>query len=380
MDDVIVIGAGPAGSTAARLLARQGFQVRVLEQSQFPRTKPCGGAITSRALPLLPPGFSGQVRSAPTQWTFRGRKGSRTVTTASPYCYTVERRSFDLWLAEQAQEAGAAISFQQKVVSLSFDNAVYTAATQSGERFQARWLIGADGAKGVTSRLVGIPRARNGAAVETEIAVSSQHFAQWQDRVEIDVTRYPWGYAWVIPKGGALNIGVGSFKAGKLPPLKDLMAAYLHQVLPDYSAPLDILAHPLPYRTRYAPLAADHALLIGDAAGLMDSFSAEGIYSALYSAHVAAESVGLALTGDTPGALGYAGAIRERFWSQLKPAVKMSRLFYPLAGFWADWFVGHTDLLEEYLQVTQGLSSYDVLLRKTESALARQLHLRPLAR
>lgn len=380
MDDVVIIGAGPAGSTAARLLAQQGFHVQVLEQSAFPRVKPCGGAITSRAVDLLPQGFFQQVRSAPTQWTFRGRTGARTITTKTPYCYTVERRSFDSWLAEKAQDAGARFAFEEKVTSIHEEDGYYTATTAQGHRFQAPWLIGADGAKGVSARFLGIPRPHHGAAIEAEVPVTGEQFAAWQDRVEIDVTRYPWGYAWVIPKDGILNIGVGSFKAGKLPPLKSLMGQYLHQIVPNPPKDVPMLAHPLPYRTRYTPLATTHALLIGDAAGLMDSFSAEGIYSALASAHIAANTVSQALRHNIPDTLPYAHAIREQFWTQLRPAVKMSHLFYPLAGFWADWFVGHTQLLEEYLRVTQGQSTYDALLRQTEATLLHQLHLRPLSR
>lgn len=375
MDDVIIIGAGPAGSTAARLLSQRGKHVRVLEKSAFPRKKPCGGAITSRALPLLPQSFQNHVLSAPVFWTFRGRKGARTIPTSRPFCYTVDRTNFDAWLAVEAERSGAKIVFGTTVTAFAFDGEEYLVKTSQGY-YRSRYLVGADGAKGISAKYFGLSRAHNGAALETEIPLALAK--DDMNRVEIDVSRYPWGYAWVIPHGSTANIGIGSFKAGKLPSLKHLLQDYMKRAVPGLgTAP--ILAHPLPYRTHFSPLAIHHGLLIGDAAGLMDGFSAEGIYSALYSAHVAAEVINAACENKT-STDPYNTLIRERLWSQLKPALKMSRLFYPLAGFWADWFLKHTQLLEEYLALTQGDSTYDRLLAKTQNTLLSQLHFRSLAR
>ncbi len=376
MDDVIIIGAGPAGSTAARLLAQKGKSVRVLEKSSFPRKKPCGGAITSRALPLLPPSFHDQVLSSPASWTFRGRKGFRTISTSQPFCYTVDRLAFDAWLAIEAERSGATINFGTQVSAFAFDGEQYIVKTAQGY-YHSRYLIGADGGKGISAKYFGLSRPHNGAALEIEIpsALTPDHM----NRVEIDVSGYPWGYAWAIPHGSVANIGVGSFKADKAPSLKQLLHHYVKKTVTEWPSSLPILAHPLPYRTHFSPLAIQNGLLIGDAAGLMDGFSAEGIYSALYSAHIAAEVIHRALDNKT-GTENYNALIRDRLWAQLKPALKMARLFYPLAGFWADWFVTHTDLLEEYLRITQGESSYDQLLAKTQNTLLAQLHLRPLAR
>ena len=378
MVDVIIIGAGPAGSTAARLLAHSGQQVQVLEGSAFPRKKPCGGAITARSLPLLPEHFLSQVLSSPTAWTFRGRKGSRTLLTSRPFCYTVDRSQFDLWLAREAENAGAEIIYNNPVTAFAFDGERFVVKTANGY-YHGRYLIGADGAKGISAKYLGLARPHNGAAVETELPFPATWPAEAPPGVEIDVSRYPWGYAWVIPHGPIANIGVGSFKAGKLPSLKRLLQDYVQTVFPDAPVPDTILAHPLPYRVHFSPVSQGHGLLIGDAAGLMDSFSAEGIYSALYSAHLASETIIGALTHNQD-TVAYSHRIRSGFWNQLKPAVKMSHFFYPLAGFWSDWFLRHTELLEEYLALTQGNSSYEKLVAKTQSTLLAQLHIKPLAR
>ncbi|WP_278281299.1 geranylgeranyl reductase family protein [Sulfobacillus thermosulfidooxidans] len=378
MEDVIIIGAGPAGSTAARLLAQSGKQVLVLEQATFPRKKPCGGAITSRAVPLLPDQFMNHVLSSPTAWTFRGKKGSRTLKTSKPFCYTVDRSQFDHWLAQEAQKAGAQVMFNTPVTALAFDGEQYIVKT-SHRYYYSRYLIGADGAKGVTAKYLGLTRPHNGAAVETEIPFPSSLLDHSKDLVEIDVSRYPWGYAWIIPHGSIANIGVGSFKASKLPSLKGLLQDYIMASFPGASALDTIWAHPLPYRVHFSSLAIDHAVLVGDAAGLMDSFSAEGIFSALYSAHIASEAINIAYQHHS-GTESYNARIREDFWTHLRPAIKMSHLFYPLAGFWTEWFLHHTELLEEYLALTQGESTYDQLLAKTQATLLAKLHIRPLTR
>ncbi len=332
MEDVIVIGSGPSGSTAARLLAGQGLTVRILEAETLPRIKPCGGALTTRALDLLPPGYEAYCKTHPTQWTFSNGDKAVTVDSPTPYCHTVERQFFDQWLASQAVQQGASLMDNSPVQDIQALPDGYQVITTTGKVFSARYLIGADGGHGVSARLLRLPRAKNGAAVEVEVPVSDEIFQHWADRVEVDIARYPWGYAWVIPRYPILNIGVGSFRPQKLG-LKVLLQEYLREKLPffDLDTMPRILAHPLPYRTRFAPLARDRAVLVGDAAGLMDAFSAEGIYSALMTGHLAARSIAHAALRDAP-IVGYEAAVRAEFWTNLRSAIKLSHLFYRSDG------------------------------------------------
>lgn len=365
---VVVIGAGPAGTTAARLLAESGVSVLLLERSSLPRVKPCGGALTHRALPLLPAGYEAQLKSHPTQWTFRGRRNEPvTVFRDSPYCHIVERQYFDQFLAEAAFHAGAEIHDGEAVTGIGQARTGVVIKTRH-EHYEADYVVAADGAKGMTAKSVGFHRPQHGAAIETEVAVDDALAVRYADRVEISIGRYPWGYAWVIPRGEVLNVGVGSFRPQAFP-LKQRFFEFAREVLGD--RPVVPLAHPLPYRLRYtAPLKAN-ILFAGDAAGYMDAFSAEGIYSALRSGHLAAESICDAMNGFAPLER-YNQRLYQEFWPSLKSAVKMGLLFYPLAGFWSDFFTKNPSLLSDYLDVAMGRIPYHVLQRNTERALLAQ--------
>ncbi|WP_338055251.1 geranylgeranyl reductase family protein [Sulfobacillus harzensis] len=361
----IVIGAGPAGATAARRLAENGISTLLLERATIPRVKPCGGAITHRALPLLPPGGEALLKSHPCAWTFCGRNG-RSVTLARnlPYSHIVERSVFDAWLTDRAAHAGVEVHDGEAVTAAEVTPTHSRLTTKYG-RYTADIVIAADGAHGMMAKAAGFPRPRRGAAIEAEIPADAALLQHYHERVEIHVGQYPWGYAWVIPRAEILNIGVGSFRPAMFP-LKERFFEFLERIV----GHRDVvpLAHPLPYRLRWDPPVRNRVLFAGDAAGLMDAFSAEGIYSALKSGHMAADAALESLRHGTPCRT-YAENLYEEFWPALKSAAKMSLLFYPLAGFWSDVFGQNQELLSHYLDVATGECPYDTLTRRAEHQL-----------
>ncbi len=362
-----VIGAGPAGATAARRLAEAGISVILLEKARMPRVKPCGGALTHRALGLLPDGYQAQLKSHPTDWTFQGRRGQAvTVTRTDPYCHVVERQFFDLFLSEAAERAGAAVHDQEAVVRLSVGSGAVTLDTDH-DQYNVRYVVAADGAHGMAARAVRFPRPLNGAAIEAEVPVDQSLRDRYRRRVEIHVGSYPWGYAWVIPRHDILNIGVGSFRPHTFP-LKRRFFEFVEAITG--TADVRPLAYPLPYRLRFVAPVAGPVLFAGDAAGYMDAFSAEGIYSALRSGHLAAQAITAAAESGHPLSQ-YSSALYEEFWPSLKSAIKMGLLFYPLAGYWSDVFTQSPDLLSDYLDVAMGALPYNELRRHTEMRLLK---------
>ncbi len=376
MHDVVVIGAGPGGSTAARLLARSGLNVLIFDREAFPRIKPCGGGLTTRALTLLPKGYESQIRARPTKWQFEGRRTngqSRVVTTLKPYSHIVERAHFDAWLVEQAQKEGAAFHPNEAALAIEESAGGYLVKTNRG-RYPTRYLVGADGARGISARTLGIPRARNGAAIEAEIPVPPALYEAWRETVAISVSEYSWGYAWVIPRHPVLNLGVGSFRASRMK-LRELLRAWVEAKLGwEYGQDLRPLGHPLPHRYRVQQLAKRRALLVGDAGGLMDALSAEGIYSALWSSTIAAKAI-LAASAHDGGLEAYDDLLQSELWPELRSAAKVALLFYPLPGLWSKLFLATPRLIEQYLCVAQGEAPYTSLLALGKAAFLKQAHL-----
>ena len=331
----------------------------------MPRVKPCGGALTHRALALLPDGYDAYLKSHPTHWTFQGRRGPAvTVQRPSPYCHVVERQFFDLFLTEAAERAGAVVHDQEEVQDIRIGMHGATLVT-GHDQYAARYVVACDGAHGIAARALHFPRPLHGAAIEAEVPADSVLASRYRDRVEIHVGSYPWGYAWVIPRADILNVGVGSFRPNTFP-LKRRFFEFVEET----TGQTDVrpLAHPLPYRLRFVAPVTGPVLFSGDAAGYMDAFSADGIYSALRSGQLAAQAV-VSAVHKGHALRQYSTALHDEFWPSLKSAIKMGLLFYPLAGYWSEVFAQSQELLSDYLDGALGALPYQDLRRHTERLL-----------
>src|SRR5918911_5372262 len=162
--DVVVLGAGPAGSSSALRLARAGAQVLLVDRARFPRDKPCGGAVTGRAALEAPCDVTPVVERVVTDAELVSGGGRvRVRTSKAPIAYMTQRRRLDHHLVEQACAAGAV--FRDGVRDVVVDHDAMT-ATCDGERYEASVLVGADGANGVAARSFGL-----GAIAATGIAL-----------------------------------------------------------------------------------------------------------------------------------------------------------------------------------------------------------------
>jgi len=295
--DAIVIGAGPAGSTAAFRLSRAGARVLLLDRERFPRDKPCGGGLTYRAVRQLPvsvePVVEDTVRRV--QLGFRyGRSFERR--TEGPLILMTQRRRLDAHLAEQAAEAGAEFRDGVRATALEADDEGVTVRF-GGSAASAPVALGADGVNGLTGRALGIVgRREHGVALEGN--VSHVHAREdYRGRAVVDLGAVPGGYAWVFPKGDHVNVGVGGWES-EGPRLR----AHLERACAEYGVPAERLesvrGYRLPMRRPGDRARSGRVLLVGDAAGLVDPLSGDGMYEAFVSSRLAAESV---LRGDLDG-------------------------------------------------------------------------------
>ena len=306
--DAIVVGAGPAGSTAAYRLARAGARVLLLDRERFPRDKPCGGGLTYRAVRQLPVPVDDvvedSVRRCQLGLRYRKRFERRTE---EPLILMTQRRRLDAHLAARAAEAGADFRDGVRATALEADDDGVTVRFE-GSAASAPVAIGADGVNGLTARsLDAVGDRRHAVALEGNI-LHVHAREDYRGRAVVELGTVPGGYAWVFPKGDHVNVGVGGWES-EGPRLRE----HLERACRAYGLPVDRLesvrGYRLPMRRAGARVSRGRVLLAGDAAGLVDPLSGDGIYEALVSARLASESaIGLLAGGSLDG---YAPALEQ---------------------------------------------------------------------
>jgi geranylgeranyl reductase family protein len=359
--DVAVIGAGPAGLAAASAAAATGARTIVLERAEHPRYKTCGGGLigASRAAAggLIDVPARDEIRRATV--TLRGGQEFNR-SHGEPLLAMVVRDEFDAALLKRAEENGAVIRQRAQVRTVEQSDGHATARLADGGSVTAAAVIGADGSSGVTARHVGAEFDQVDLGLELEIAVPDSVARQWTGRVLLDWGTIPASYGWVFPKGDRLTVGViaarGQGEATK---------AYLREFtarlgLSGYEAVQDS-GHLTRCRSDGSPLRKGRVIVAGDAAGLLDPWTREGISFALRSGALAGE---YAAKGDLDG---YAAAVG----ATLVPDMRAGRTLLSA-------FTRHTGTFHRGLSTPKGWSAF-VKMCRSEISLSEMVA-RPSAR
>ncbi len=357
---IIIIGAGPAGSTTALALAKKGFSSLLLDQSEFPRDKVCGDALSGKVLltlkridPLLVDGLAAQEHTLDSHGvTFVAPNGKvlkvpfrREDNKEKPPGYISRRYDFDNWLFNEAKKA----------------NGVQTKLNVRIEKFRREgkdWIISDKEEKHVyrTSLLIAADGAHSRFAKEVGgIQMEEEHYcaglrAYYKGVKDLDPNGYielhfvkdflP-GYFWIFPlPNGYANVGVGmrsDVVSKKKVNLKEDMLRLIREYEPIRSrfegAELEgpIRGYGLPLGSKKRPLSGDGFILLGDAGSLIDPFTGEGIGNAMISGLKAAETIEAVNGNYAAAALKmYDDSVYKRLWPELSLSKKMQELVkYP---------------------------------------------------
>jgi geranylgeranyl reductase family protein len=312
--DVAVIGAGPAGLAAAREAAATGASTIVLERAVHPRYKTCGGGLIGLSLAAVEPYIDVPSRADIGSVTFT-HNGRRTFTRHGhgprPLLRLVQRAEFDDALRRAAVAAGAVVRQRTTVRGVVQHHDHATVRLADGTTVAAATVIGADGSAGVTSRHVGVELDQIDLGLEVEVPIPPSVARRWRDRLLLDWGPMPGSYGWVFPKGDSLTVGVIASKG-----LGDQTRAYLrgfiHRLGLADIEPLHDTGHLTRCRSASSPLRSGRVIVAGDAAGLLEPFTREGISFALRSGALAGAA---AAKGDLDG---YCAAINETLVPDMK--------------------------------------------------------------
>jgi len=290
--DVIVIGAGAAGASAAYELANRGANVIVLEKEKLPRYKTCGGGVVHRAIEKLPFNTDGIVErnfntidiyDHETDLFFK-------VTREKPVITMMMRADLDNLMISEAVKKGAIVNDVVKVISVDCNDKDVEVVTGS-TTFKADFVIGADGASGISAKISGMNKNYfKVPAIECEVSLADDEFNYYKNSTRFDFGFIPHGYAWAFPKKNHLSIGIASMKKFKVN-LNEYLEKYFKMLGFKDIANIEKHGHIIPINPFRLKPVYKRILLTGDTIGLADPITTEGISYAIESGQIAAKAL-----------------------------------------------------------------------------------------
>lgn len=349
--DVIIVGLGPAGASAAAALARGGARVLALDGARS-RAKPCGGCLSRWAVAELawldPPAW---VTAHPVRrlWLAAPGRPVGRFDTGRAGAYLVERYRLDRMLARRATEAGASV-VAASARRLECRGTGFEVFTDRG-RWRSDWLVGADGAASLVARRLGMVRSRFVyTALVEERAASRREVERFSGSVLLEVGAARGGYGWAFLRGGVLNLGLAGRGIGG------------RELFRRYQEFLARCGLGRPGRCRGAAIPCSdgtqrglwqgRAVLVGDAAGLADPFLGEGIGQSVVSGRLAARAI---LREDLAG---YEDDLRRELLTDARSARLLIRLVHLAPGWFQHLARRHPGSVDLAWQVLRGELGY----------------------
>jgi geranylgeranyl reductase family protein len=327
MYNCVIVGAGPAGTTAAYHLAKKGYSVLLLEKLSLPRYKPCGGGVSPAIAQWLDFDFSPVIENTISQVEYTWQMGEAVradIKNVQPM-WMVKRDNFDNFLVTKAQEQGVEVKDNIEVTGIALAKDSWTITSNNGN-YQGSYLIAADGAKGVLSQLLGFkPRQQFlGGTLEVTTEVPTEE----RNRACFDLGYLKHGYIWNFPKASGYTISGAYFRSkGKPEDLKKQITEYATKFGLDLNKSQYFDYH-LSLWADHQTLHCDRALLAGEAAGVGDPLTGEGIRPSVFTGFRAAEAIAQALAGDSQALANYSKIVTKEWGADMLLAQRLAGVFY----------------------------------------------------
>jgi len=326
MFDCIIVGAGPAGGTAAYHLAKRGRSVLILEKDSLPRYKPCSGGVSPSVQQWfdfdLAPAIALNVSRV--RYTWQMDDPVEVNLKKQKPVWMVQRDVFDQFLIEQAKEQGAQLQDQTTVTGIEFKGDRWQVNT-TNEPLEARYLIAADGANGSMAKWLGFKDRPQRMAVTIEAPNPAPTSSD--PTIHFDFGQVKNGYIWNFPKTDSYSVSVGTFKGNDKQDLQKIGTKYIQQLNIDPKL-CQVHSHPMCLWDGHQKLHGQNSLLVGDTACLADPFTAEGIRPSIFSGVKAAEAIDAALGGKTNALTQYTQVIQDEWGNEMVWAKRLAGAFY----------------------------------------------------
>jgi geranylgeranyl reductase family protein len=296
MYDVIIIGGGPAGSSAGYFLGSQGKKCLILDYAQFPRDKPCGGVLTTRIIKDFI-----EIASSATYIHYDKNEYTISHVADTPNIFFIRRYVFDNQLLNLAKEAKCEVKEKTRVTDIREESDKVVVQTADGQTFESKFVIGADGISSITREKSGLKRYWNKnescllftSEVEVGCDVVDKIFStKRESHLNINFQNSIGGYGWVFPKQNHINYGLGEFMIDKKSQdiKKDFDEYVTYCVEQGWIPKESIPSHPKSWTLHSGRMmkqfATSRIFLVGDSAGFVHPLSGEGIIFALWSSQI----------------------------------------------------------------------------------------------
>ncbi|MBI5826474.1 MAG: geranylgeranyl reductase family protein [Deltaproteobacteria bacterium] len=355
--DAIVAGLGPAGATAARVLASAGLNVLALDKARFPRYKSCGGCVSTKIERILDFDIKSVVEDSIYGATFTYRSGRKMdIMSDRVVGYNVMRDRFDHYLVSKAKDAGVRIIEGFRVAGIKDNGGSVTVTGADGESYTGSFLVGADGASGFTGREYFKLDPKKAAVSITAEVPYDRGKRDFTGRLFIDFGSVPYGYGWIFPKERFLSVGIAGDAEKNGGRIKETFNDFAssHFALEGLKAERRLGWTVPTFYDGAGPSVKGRVLLTGDTGHLVDPFLGEGIYYAIRTAHAAADVIIERWRSGSADLAPYQAWLEKEIYPEFKAAEKLSGLVYNHQRLWYSIIEKDPEIMRRFYNVIRG--------------------------